>query len=179
LKLRKDAIDISGKKFGELTAMRPVPKNKGRGVKWLCKCECGNETIANGGHLRAGKRVSCGCRSQARIFETGINRIYANYKRKAKLRGLSFTISREEFGNLVVKNCHYCNREPSNVLKRLKTKKLQIEYNGIDRFDPSIGYEPGNLVSCCYYCNHAKLDLTYEQFRTHIARIIKWQQKDF
>jgi hypothetical protein len=62
MQLRKDAIDISGKKYGDLTVIKPIRNGKYRGVKWLCKCVCGNEAIAFGGHLRAGKRVSCGCR---------------------------------------------------------------------------------------------------------------------
>ena len=28
---------------------------------WKCKCDCGNEIIASGKNLRAGRYVSCGC----------------------------------------------------------------------------------------------------------------------
>ena len=28
---------------------------------WKCKCECGNEVIVTGNHLRTGHTTSCGC----------------------------------------------------------------------------------------------------------------------
>lgn len=174
MKLRKDSIDITGKKFGELLAIKPIKNGKYRGVKWECLCDCGETTIAFGGHLRAGKRVSCGCRSEAKIFDTGINRLYSGYKRRAKIRNVEFSISREDFGALVSKDCNYCGIPPHQELKRLKTKKTQIIYNGIDRYDPTQGYVLGNCVSCCYYCNHAKADLTFDQWKSHLLTIFKF-----
>lgn len=171
MKLRKDAIDLTGKKFGDLTALNVVPNNNGRGTMWLCECNCGNKCIAYGGHLREGTRKSCGCRSQARIFETGINRIFSAYKRKATQRKKDFTLSRQIFEKLVTSNCFYCGRSPHQELKRLKTKLLQIKYNGIDRYNPEIGYTNDNCVSCCYYCNHSKLDLTFDQWISHLKKI--------
>lgn len=36
--------DLSGQKFGRLTALYPAEKRDKRGsVYWHCKCECGNE----------------------------------------------------------------------------------------------------------------------------------------
>ena len=29
--------------------------------KWLCKCNCGNETIVTTSHLKSGHTISCGC----------------------------------------------------------------------------------------------------------------------
>lgn len=39
----------------------PSHKDKRGEWKWLCKCECGNETIVYGSHLRNGDTLSCGC----------------------------------------------------------------------------------------------------------------------
>lgn len=179
MKTRKDAIDITGQTFSDLTAIKPIEKGKYRGLKWLCKCICGKETIAYGGHLRTGYRKSCGCRSQSRIWETGVNRLFSNYLAKAKLRKLEFKLTKTLFAQLIIKPCHYCGREPHQELKRLKSKKLQIKYNGIDRFDPEIGYLPENCVPCCYYCNHGKADLTIDEWKSHLNRIYKWHYKDF
>jgi hypothetical protein len=55
-------IDIEGQKFGKLTPIQRVPyKNVKHLNHWLCKCECGNETIASTAGLRNGKNISCGC----------------------------------------------------------------------------------------------------------------------
>lgn len=30
-------------------------------TKWVCECDCGNFSLVDGGNLRSGKQVSCGC----------------------------------------------------------------------------------------------------------------------
>ena len=173
--LRKNAIDISGKKYGDLTALYPVKSGVIRGVQWLCRCVCGKDAVVFGGHLRSGKRVSCGCRSERYIHETGINRVFSRYKRTAYLRKKQFNLTREDFSGLVLNKCFYCGIEPSQVLKRFKTNKIQLLYNGIDRIDSSKGYIINNCVSCCRYCNQSKSDLSLNHWMDHIKRIVKWQ----
>lgn len=53
-------IDITGQRFGKLQVIKYYGKSK-KGALWLCKCDCGNETIVNGGSLRSGHTQSCGC----------------------------------------------------------------------------------------------------------------------
>lgn len=57
---RKKA-DITLKKFGLLTAIKPSGYTKNRCQKWECKCDCGNTTVINGVYLRSGETKSCGC----------------------------------------------------------------------------------------------------------------------
>ena len=52
--------DLTGMKFGRLTVIERA-ENKGGKVHWLCKCECGNETIVRGISLKNGRTTSCGC----------------------------------------------------------------------------------------------------------------------
>ena len=44
-------IDLTGRKFGKLTVVEKHSKDKWGGWNWLCKCDCGNETVVSGGHL--------------------------------------------------------------------------------------------------------------------------------
>jgi hypothetical protein len=53
-------IDMAGMKFGRWTVLRRAISIKGQ-TMWLCRCECGNENIINGGDLRRGNSKSCGC----------------------------------------------------------------------------------------------------------------------
>ena len=53
-------IDITGQKFNRLTPIKQVGKGKG-GIKWLCKCDCGNETILSQYLIKSGMVKSCGC----------------------------------------------------------------------------------------------------------------------
>lgn len=61
-------VDISGKTFGKLTALKPIKTRRGRDrIKWLCRCSCGKLCKTTGGHLRSGHTRSCGCLSRERI----------------------------------------------------------------------------------------------------------------
>lgn len=55
--------DITGKRFGRLTAIRCTRRGaKGIGVTmWLCVCDCGKEKIIQSAHLVNGSSKSCGC----------------------------------------------------------------------------------------------------------------------
>jgi len=54
-------LNLTNKKFGKLTAVKPVGNNK-RGSKiWLCKCECGNTKEIVSSLLKSGNTKSCGC----------------------------------------------------------------------------------------------------------------------
>lgn len=59
------AIDLTGLKFGKLTAVKYMysdnSKKSKRGRFWLCECECGGYKIANACDLRRGSVTSCGC----------------------------------------------------------------------------------------------------------------------
>lgn len=48
--------DVTGQKFGRLTALRHIP-NRG----WECVCSCGAMTVVEASNLRLGYSRSCGC----------------------------------------------------------------------------------------------------------------------
>jgi len=106
--------------------------------------------------------------------QTGLNALFARYtesvvKRKGKML---FTI--EEFKEMTSHNCTYCGSPPSKISQT--TEWGSYPYNGIDRIDNSqVDYDPKNCVPCCYTCNIAKSDRTEQEFREHIARLIKFQ----
>lgn len=52
--------DLSGQRFGKLTAMEPAA-NVGGCTAWKCVCDCGNEVVVRTGDLRSGNTKSCGC----------------------------------------------------------------------------------------------------------------------
>lgn len=52
-------VDISGLKFGRLTAIDA--DRSGKKIKWNCVCDCGKKTKVDGVKLRRGETKSCGC----------------------------------------------------------------------------------------------------------------------
>lgn len=66
----------SGFRNGRLVTLMPSGKSSDGHIKWLCKCDCGNEKIVSTNQLRESGTKSCGClRSEAqkkRIKENGV-----------------------------------------------------------------------------------------------------------
>lgn len=54
-------LNLIGEKYGYLTVIGIDRIVKGKGTYWKCKCDCGNETVVIGQHLRNGHTKSCGC----------------------------------------------------------------------------------------------------------------------
>lgn len=55
-------IEMIDKRFGRLVVKSEAHHDNG--VYWNCDCDCGKKCIANGGRLRDGHKVSCGCAYQ-------------------------------------------------------------------------------------------------------------------
>lgn len=54
-------INLIGKKFGKLAILKQVETDKWGKLYWLCKCDCGNQVVTRGNHLKSGHSKSCGC----------------------------------------------------------------------------------------------------------------------
>jgi len=54
-------IDITGKTFGRLIVIERHGRAKNGNALWLCKCSCGNTSVADSYGLRHGVTKSCGC----------------------------------------------------------------------------------------------------------------------
>ena len=57
-----------GEKYGRLTVVQSAER-KNREDTWLCKCDCGNTTIATKSDLVRGHKKSCGCYKLERISQ--------------------------------------------------------------------------------------------------------------
>ena len=46
-------IDLTGMRFGRLVVLKRSP-DAGKGVKWICRCDCGNTTAVYAAKLKNG-----------------------------------------------------------------------------------------------------------------------------
>jgi len=60
--------DITGQKFGRLTAVRPTSERIDRRVVWECSCDCGGTIRLSSKRLLNKDNRSCGCRKNP-IFD--------------------------------------------------------------------------------------------------------------
>jgi len=84
---------------------------------------------------------------------------YKIYQRSARLKKLEFTLSEEEFKEMVVQPCYYCG-----ILD-------EKGFNGIDRMNQAAGYIQSNSASCCAMCNWNKGSLDSATFIKRVRHI--------
>lgn len=179
--------DLTGMTFGRLLvtgqdgAYTDLPTGRRNGLKWACKCTCGGTTSVAGNHLKAGKVQSCGCLQkelarERRLLSEGeasFNAIFRSYKYGAEKRGLSFNLDKATFKALTKGDCAYCGAPPEKTRINNRQSTPYI-YNGVDRVDNTKGYEEGNVVSCCYFCNTAKSTCSQEGFFAKVRAIYEY-----
>jgi hypothetical protein len=102
--------------------------------------------------------------------------LYKEKKKTAEIRGLSFGLSFRSFIDLIYQECFYCSEKPGQnktAYNPISKKIVGIQFNGIDRVDSAIGYEPGNCVPCCWMCNVMKNKYSLDEFFLHVSRIYR------
>ena len=162
------------------------PSGKKR-KKLLCKCVCGTEKVFRYDSFvcknELDRAKSCGCKhtyrnnfnSQKRRKPESVYRyIYEQYQSGAKTRSIDFNLTKEEFLEIVKKDCSYCG-DPAPIKQPHRGKNyyvgVPVPYNGIDRIDSDRGYEKENCVPCCSKCNYMKNNLDVSSFTEHILKI--------
>ncbi len=134
--------NLTGMKFGRLTALEPVRTEEKRGVIWKCRCECGGEKEVPARYLIRGQTASCGC-------------IQQEHCRRKDITG-------ERYGRLVaVSFCHYNEKHQDCWLFRCDC--------GTEKVLPAPNVKWGNTRSCgCLASEHINVlnrkDITGKRF---------------
>ena len=163
-----------GDRYSNLVAIKYLEHRKiGNSINsfWLFKCDCGNYCSYKDINFRRKIVSSCNknCKLKRKFENDAFERLYRTYKNKAKYRNLSFTLTKEEFKNITINNCFYCNVSPSNICKERLTS---YKYSGIDRIDNTKGYHLNNCKPCCKQCNIAKNNMNIKDFKQWILRLL-------
>lgn len=149
------------KKFGKLIVIKevkPYISPSGKKIrKYLCKCDCGNETFVTRGHLTTGHTKSCGCYSVEIGRKNGKQAKHGlTYTENGKISRLYRIWSMMKTRCYNTKDAHYRNygEKGVEVCKEWK-EDFQTFYdwailNGysddltIDRINVNGNYEPTN-----------------------------------
>ena len=91
-------LDLTGQRYGKLTVLRPA-ENIGRKTAWVCRCDCGRETVVRTSHLRTGKTRTCGC--QRTRGEQELSFMGTSFEEKRSLRK-RLDLTGQRFGKLNV-----------------------------------------------------------------------------
>lgn len=146
------AMNLENQRFGRAVVLRRV-ENKGRYVRWLCKCDCGNEFIALTNHLRNGSVQSCGClRREIAIHKAKtINTKHGKHKTRlykiwAAIKGRCFNKNNCSYKNYGARGITICD-EWLNDYPAFEKWANENGYNDaltIDRIDVNGNYCPNN-----------------------------------
>jgi hypothetical protein len=153
---RNGPIDIIGNRYGRLVVLSLInERTKNQKVQWLCQCDCGNETVVIGAHLRNGETKSCGCfnsevaRSKSVIHGErrsglGTTKEYEAWcSMKARCSRHSYT-NFKYWGGRGIKVCDRWANSFQNFLADVGRKPSSK--HSLDRYPDKDGdYEPGNV----------------------------------
>lgn len=175
-------IDETGNRYGKLQVISKSRK-KTRKAFWDCLCDCGKTCTVRGDNLRT-RTTSCGCdvlektysKRGLKLGDSQFNALFSSYRSNAKCKKLPFLLTKEFFKSLVLQNCYYCGKIPSESFKR-KGLKGEFIYNGVDRKDSTQGYTVENSLPCCTDCNYTKSNLPHDIFLEKIVAIYQHRMK--
>lgn len=159
--------DISGHRFGKLTAIKISGKSHGK-YKWECLCDCGNTVSVLVSALTGGKTKSCGC--ILKVDRTGPN--HHNYNpeltdehRQAGRAFPAYAVWRTEVYRRDSFTCQCCGE----VGGKLNAHHLEDYAN-----NPTLRTELSNGVTLCESCHEMFHSIYGKQNRNY-----KWQFEKF
>ena len=145
-------LDLTGKRFGRLTAVECVGVDARRNTLWKCVCECGNTVITHSQRLKAGRVKSCGCynkdltisRNKARKDKRGRDeRLYRIFY---GMRTRCYNEKEPHYKNYGERGITICD-EWLHDFYAFQSWALSHGYDpnlSIDRIDNDGNYEPSN-----------------------------------
>lgn len=116
-------VDISGERFGKLTALKRIPKkSSNHSAVWLCKCDCGTFKEVSYHDLKGNYTKSCGClKSKGELkIEESLKKLGLSYICQYKIDDLKTTSGK-----------HY----PFDFAVFIDENIVLIEYNGIQHYN--------------------------------------------
>lgn len=122
-------------------------------------------------HFQMSSRAKCG-------EDTSFEAYYNHYKSstdRRKYGNIEFNLTLDEFKQIIIQKCHYCQNYGTSGNHILKNRKIKLNHQfcGIDRKDNTKGYTVENSLPCCGICNWMKGDYTYEEFLEQMKLIYK------
>ncbi len=173
---KKHFVDYTGQTFHNIKVIRHLGKDKTNNNIYHFECFCGNIFTSQISDIKNNKIASCGCKKNSKQIldflkdedKGAVNSIYAQYRLSAKKADREFTLTTEEFRELLESPCHYCTVASSNIhhkgKPRINGTKENYKYNGVDRRNNDEGYTIENAVTACRHCNISKHTLNEDYF---------------
>lgn len=147
-------LNISGERYGRLVVIAYHDMSTSRKSRWVCRCDCGNETVAIGNDLRSGAQISCGC---ARVEAAS-----ENMRAAATKHGLAYSPVYKAWKGLI-QRCYnpnnkdyprYKNRKPCEAIRNSVVNLIAVigEKPSADLTVHRINNDGGYWCGACAEC---------------------------
>lgn len=144
--LHAQAPDLLGKRFGRLTVIRKGSYYR-KQMRWLCRCDCGNERLNFSSRLQSGRVRSCGCLSAEmtgdRVRKHGAY-LSTEYVIWRAMLDRCRNPNRKGYANYGGRGIRVCRRWRSDFAKFLADMGKRPDHHSIERVNNSKGYSPAN-----------------------------------
>jgi len=126
-----EAIQMAGKSIGRLTVLKRVENDRHGKARFLCRCECGNETVVVGRNIRIGNSLSCGC-------------LHDEQRRRSKTHGQAH---RKKFSPEYIsfKSAKQrCTNKRNKDYKNYGARGVQFRFESFEQFFAEVGKRPSS-----------------------------------
>lgn len=140
-------IDMAGKKYSSITAIRRAGENASRGAVWLCVCDCGTEFLASGNEVRRGKIKTCppcGIRRKLEAVTTHGKTQTTEYAIWTAMKCRCYNENALHYADYGGRGIVVCDRWLNSFENFLADMGPRPHGMSIDRKENSGNYEPGN-----------------------------------
>jgi hypothetical protein len=142
-------LNLSGLRFGGVTALQRTDVKVDGKYKWLCVCDCGEKFVTSGPKLKSGEVISCPACSRERVR---LGRVTHGMRNSVEYRTWTHIKSRcynpnvpeyDRYGGRGISVCSRWLESFDNFLSDMGPRPSAS--HSIDRFPDNDGnYEPGN-----------------------------------
>lgn len=142
--------DITGQKFGRLTAHSFIGVTPRKVAVWKAVCYCGNTVIVRYPELARGDTRSCGCmHKEANIFKSKARATHKHtksptYNSWSAARGRATNKRDKDYPRYGAVGIGMCKEWTKSFQAFLNDMGERPQGTSLDRIDGSKGYEPGN-----------------------------------
>ena len=148
-KYNERSLDLTSKKFGRLTVSHFAGRNSRGNYVWLCRCECGADTLVIANCLKSGQTTSCGCWQKKNIGVRsrthGLRRSLA-YGIWANMKSRCHNPNHRDYANYGGRGISVCERWRKSFQDFIADMgQRPSPKHELDRIDNSGNYEPGNV----------------------------------